>query len=145
MTISTNRPLEAASDRNTPHDCCRLLFQAGRACSYTNGGYTVSLGSHISHSRSDADERKESSTCRELKSIFLVIKSLKHLLESKKVKVFTVNQSTARIVQSRSAKLQLQMMAAWIFTTYVFSINIYRMSMDRSRGERLRRQNQEIY
>ena len=87
------------------------------------GSYTVSLGTHIAHGHWDTRDNQQSSTSRELKAIFLVIQSFTHLLNSKKVKVFTDNQNTMRIATSGSAKLDLQAIAVKLYH-YCISHNI---------------------
>jgi hypothetical protein len=83
------------------------------------GGYTVTLGTHVAHGLWDPQDRLQSFTYRELKAILLVIQSLQHILEHKKVKVFTDNQSTTRIVCSGSTKPVLQDIAVQLYNVCV--------------------------
>ena len=57
------------------------------------------------------EDRNQSSTFKELKAIYLVMQSFHKFLSAKKVKVFTDNQSTARIVCAGSTKPHLQAIA----------------------------------
>ena len=61
------------------------------------------------------DDLGQSSTFRELKAIYYVLLSFVEHLKHKRVKIFTDNQSAARIVSVGSSKVHLQSVALSIF------------------------------
>ena len=61
------------------------------------------------------DDLGQSSTFRELKAIYYVLLSFIEHLKHKRVKIFTDNQSAARIVSVGSSKVHLQSVALSIF------------------------------
>ncbi|XP_067648622.1 uncharacterized protein [Haliotis asinina] len=79
------------------------------------GGYCVEVGQAISHGQWSALEASRSSTWRELKAVFLVMKSFVSILESHKVKLLTDNQNVESIVSKGSMKADLQALALDIF------------------------------
>ena len=92
------------------------------------GGYIVELGPDVAHGQWSELESKQSSTWRELKAIYLVLKSFAKKLEGHTVKWFTDNQGAMYIVKSGSRKEHLQEGALAIFEL-CFSHNI-KLEMD---------------
>ena len=86
---------------------------SGTAAGY--GGYTVSLGAHIARGHWGPRDSQQRSTYRELKAIYLVIESFTDMLTSKKVKVFTDNQNTARTTIYGTAKLDLHAITVQLY------------------------------
>ena len=79
------------------------------------GGYVVELGPDVAHGQWSETESKQSSTWRELKAIYLVLKSYAKKLEGHIVKWLTDNQGTMCIVRAGSRKEHLQDGALVIF------------------------------
>ena len=79
------------------------------------GGYSVEVGPHIAHGPWSVHEAKLSSTWRELKAVFQVLRSLAPKLSGHIVKWFSDNQNVTRIVHSGSRKQHLQDGAMAIF------------------------------
>ena len=67
------------------------------------GGFSASLDSVMARSK----DLGQSSTYRELKAIYYVLMSYEEQLRQKRVKVFTENQGSARIVSVGSSKVHL--------------------------------------
>ena len=82
---------------------------------YAFGGFQVKLNDHPVSGMFSPFERVQSSTFRELKAIFYVIKAHVLSLRHKKVKVFTDNENASRIVSFGSSKQHLQSVAVDIF------------------------------
>ena len=79
------------------------------------GGYSVEVGPNIAHGPWSVHEAKLSSTWRELKAVFQVLRSLAPKLSGHIVKWFSDNQNVTRIVHSGSRKQHLQDGAMAIF------------------------------
>ena len=79
------------------------------------GGYVVELGPDVAHGQWSETESKQSSTWRELKAIYLVLKSYAKKLEGHIVKWLTDNQGTMCIVRAGTRKEHLQDGALVIF------------------------------
>jgi hypothetical protein len=99
------------------------------------GAYTVGLDETFFHQMWSPDERKRSSTWREMKAIELALLSFKKKLINKSVKWFTDNQSCVHILQSGSMKPDLQEIAYDIFLfcrKHNTSINIQWVPRDKN-------------
>ena len=81
------------------------------------GGYTVEHGCHIAHGVWLPEERRESSTWRELRAVRLVLESLVSKLQNERVRWFTDSQNVARILAVGSRKPNLQTEVLAIFAT----------------------------
>ena len=79
------------------------------------GGYVVELGPEVAHGQWTEVESQQSSTWRELKAIYLVLKSFANKLEGHTVKWLTDNQGAMYIIRSGSRKEHLQDGAMAIF------------------------------
>lgn len=79
------------------------------------GGFSASLDGTVASGLFTIDDLSQSSTFRELKAIFCVLLSFVEHLKHRRVKIFTVNQSAARIVSVGSSKVHLQSVALSIF------------------------------
>ena len=76
-----------------------------------------------------------SSTFRELKAVFYVLKSYAETLRHQRVKVFVDNMGASRILMVGSSKPHLQEIAVDIFSFYLnFDISVVPVAA--SRGER---------
>ena len=85
------------------------------ASDYAFGGYRIKLNDQPVSGMFSHFESQQSSTFRELKAIFYVIKAHVSSLRHKKVKVFTDNENASRIVSVGSPKQHLQGLALDIF------------------------------
>ena len=79
------------------------------------GGYLSSQEVAAASGMWTAEDACQSSTFRELKAIYFVLLSYIDRLKSRRVKIFTDNQSAARIVAIGSSKQHLQSLALSIF------------------------------
>ena len=71
------------------------------------GGYSVEVGPQVAQGLWSAHKAKLSSTWRELKAVYAVLRSLAPSLKGRTVKWFTDNQNVTRIVQAGSRKQHL--------------------------------------
>lgn len=95
------------------------------ASDFAFGGYSVKLGDQPVTGMFSSFESIQSSTYRELKAIYYVLKAHAVSLSHKKVKIFTDNQNASRIVLAGSRKQHLQSIAVDIFALCVrFDIQI---------------------
>ena len=85
------------------------------ASDYAFGGYRIKLNDQPVSGMFSHFESQQSSTFRELKAIFYVIKAHVASLRHKKVNVFTDNENASRIVSVGSPKQHLQCLALDIF------------------------------
>ncbi|CAH3035005.1 unnamed protein product [Porites lobata] len=74
------------------------------------------------------DDLGQSSTFRELKAIYYVLLSFVEHLKHKRVKIFTDNQSAARIVSVGSSKVHLQSLALSIFRFVFHTVLLWKLS-----------------
>ncbi|XP_071160888.1 uncharacterized protein [Mytilus edulis] len=81
------------------------------------GAYTVESNEKIFHCMLNENEKKLSSTWRELRAIQLSLNSFEHDLKCKIVKWHTDNQNCVNIINKGSTKLHLQHLAYDIFRT----------------------------
>ena len=88
-----------------------------------NGGYCVQTGNSASHGIWEENERKQSSTWRELVAVERVLCLLLPFLEGQNVKWFTDNTSVVSIVRKGSINRNLQEIALKILK-FVLKINI---------------------
>jgi len=80
------------------------------------GGASASLDNTVASDMSTIDDLGRSSTFRELKAIYYVLLSFVQHLRHKRVKIFTDNQTAARIVSVGSSNVvRLQSVAVSIF------------------------------
>ena len=79
------------------------------------GGYSVEVGPNVAQGCWSEHESKLSSTWRELKAVYQVLRSLAPKLSGHTVKWFSDNQNVTRIVHTGSRKLHLQDGAMAIF------------------------------
>ena len=93
------------------------------ASSYARGALIQGTEQFISHTMFTDQERSLSSTHRELITIYYSLQAFEDKLFDVRVKWFTDNQATARIVDVGSMKLQLHHLAYKIFS-YCFQHNI---------------------
>ena len=91
----------------------RIAFSDASNSGY--GGYVVELGPHFTNGLWSDEEAKLSSTWRELKAVYLVLKGFSAQLEGHTVKWYTDNQNVVRIVEAGSRKPHLQDGAISIF------------------------------
>ena len=89
--------------------CSKIIYSDASSKGF--GGYLVDTDDHVSHGQWSADERKFSSSWRELKAVELVLKSHVSKLQHARVKWFTDNQAVARIVDQGSMKQDLHVIA----------------------------------
>ena len=76
------------------------------------------------------DDLGQSSTFRELRAIYYVLLSFVEHLKHKRVKIFTDNQSAARIVSVGSSKVHLQSVALKHFSFLFFTRYCFGSSVD---------------
>ena len=69
---------------------------------------------------------RQSSTFRELKAIYFVLLSYVAQLKQKRVKTFTDNEGTARIVAIGSSKINLQALAIDILISVLLTASIWK-------------------
>ncbi|KAK3086407.1 hypothetical protein FSP39_017996 [Pinctada imbricata] len=81
------------------------------ASSYAAAGFTLERNTKIVHYMWKDDEKNKSSTWRELKTIFLVLKGLGSDLSGKLVKIYTDNQNVVRIACKGSMKMELHQLS----------------------------------
>ena len=99
-----------------PFDSSTVAFSdASDASDAAFGGFSASLDGTVASSMFTIDDLGQSSTFRELKAIYYVLLSFVEHLKHKRVKIFTDNQSAARIVSVGSSKVHLQSVALSIF------------------------------
>ena len=79
------------------------------------GGFSASLDGTVVSGMWEPEDIGRSSTFRELKAIYFVLLSYVAQLKHKRVKIFTDNQGSARIVAIGSSKANLQALAMDIF------------------------------
>lgn len=91
----------------------RIVYSDASSTGY--GGYAVEVGPEFVQGQWSADELVLSSTWRELKAVYNVLKSLAPKLMGHAVKWFSDNQAVVRIVQVGSRKQHLQEGALSIF------------------------------
>ena len=72
------------------------------------GGYTIEVGPQISHGAWSEHEAQWSSTWRELKAVYEVLRSLAPTLRGHTIKWFSDNQNVTRIVHTGSRRQHLQ-------------------------------------
>ena len=87
------------------------------------GGFSASLDGTVASGMFTIDDLGQSYTFRQLKAIYYVLLSFVEHLKHKRVKIFTDNQSAARIVSVGSSKVHLQSVALSIFH-FCFSYGI---------------------
>ncbi|CAH3032378.1 unnamed protein product [Porites lobata] len=80
------------------------------------GGYLATLGGEPVRGMFSPADADSSSTYRELKAVFYVLKSYAVSLKHQRVKVFVDNMGTSRILMVGSSKLHLQQIAVDIFS-----------------------------
>ena len=80
------------------------------------GGFTVEHGCHVAHGAWSAEEMSQSSTCRELRAVRMVLESLIPKLKNERVRWFSDNQNVVRIMEVGSKKPQLQEEALAVFS-----------------------------
>ena len=85
------------------------------ASGFAFGGFSASLDGAVVSAMWTAEDIGQSSTFRELKAIYYVLLSYADQLKCKRVRVYTDNQSAARIVSVGSSKVHLQTLALDIF------------------------------
>ena len=96
-----------------PFDSSTVVFPDAGDAAF--GGFSASLDGTVGRGLFTTDDLGQSSTFRELKAIYYVLLSLIEHLKHKRVKIFTDNQSAARIVSVGSSKVHLQSVALSIF------------------------------
>ena len=101
--------------------CTRVAYSDASDSGY--GGYVVELGPEVSHGQWSQAESQLSSTWRELRAVYLVLKSFAQKLSGHTVTCLTDNQGAVFIIRSGSKKEHLQDGALAIFEL-CFSHNI---------------------
>ena len=96
-----------------PPDSSTVVFSDASDAAF--GGFSASLDGTVASGMFTIDDLGGSSTFRELKAIYYVLLSFLEHLKHKRVKIFTDNQSAARIVSVGSSKVHLQSVALSIF------------------------------
>ena len=86
------------------------------ASDFAFGGYLATLGGEPVRGMFSPADVDSSSTYRELKAVFYVLKSYAVSLKHQRVKVFVDNMGASRILMVRSSKLHLQQIAVDIFS-----------------------------
>ena len=89
------------------------------ASDYAFGGFQIRLNDQPVSGMFTPSESRKNSTFREFKAIYNVIKAPVVSLRHKKVKVFTDNKNTSRIVSTGSPKQHLQSLAIDIFQLFL--------------------------
>lgn len=96
------------------------------ASSYAGGGYVDNFDNLICHFTWNFEESLGSSTFRELKTVFNVLKSFRNYLENQNVRLFTDNTNVVSILRKGSMNEDLNILA---LNTYElcksYSINIF--------------------
>ena len=100
---SIRRPLESST----------VVFSDASDTAF--GGFSASLDGTVASGMFTTDDLGQSSTFRELKAIYYVLLSFVEHLKHKRVRIFTDNQSAARLVSVGSSKVHLQSVALSIF------------------------------
>ena len=96
-----------------PPDSSTVVFSDASDAAF--GGFSASLDGTVASGMFTTDDLGQSSTFRELKAIYYVLLSFVEHLKHKRLKIFTDNQSAARIVSVGSSKVLLQSVALSIF------------------------------
>ena len=78
-------------------------------------GAIVSLDNNIAHKNWSPSEKTQSSTWRELETIWFALNSFNCLLQNSRVKLFTDSQTAAKIMEVGSMKTDLQSIVIQIF------------------------------
>ena len=86
------------------------------ASDFAFGGYLATLGGEPVRGMFSPADVDLSSTYRELKAVFYVLKSYADSLKHQRVKVFVDNMGASRILMVGSSKLHLQQIAVDIFS-----------------------------
>lgn len=86
------------------------------ASDFAFGGYLATLGGEPVRGMFSLADVHSSSTYRELKAVFYVLKSYADSLKHQRVKVFVDNMGASRILMVGSSKLHLQQIAVDIFS-----------------------------
>ena len=84
-----------------PPDSSTVVFSDASDAAF--GGFSASLDGTVASGMFTTDDLGQSSTFRELKAIYYVLLSFVEHLKHKRVKIFTDNQSTAKIVSVGSS------------------------------------------
>ena len=89
-------------------ECSKIVYSDASRTGY--GGYVVSIANSNteSHGMWDQIDSNKSSAWRELKAVYLIMKSISHELSNSRVKWFTDNQSVEIIAVKGSMKPDLQ-------------------------------------
>ena len=96
-----------------PVDSSTVVFSDSSDAAF--GGFSASLDGTVASGMFTTDDLGQSSTFREVKVIYYVLLSFVDHLKHNRVKIFTDNQSAARIVAVGSSKVHLQSVAKSIF------------------------------
>ena len=96
-----------------PLDSSTVVFSDASNAAF--GGFSSSLDGTVASGMFTIDDLGQSSTFRKLKAIYSVLLSFVENLKHKRVKIFTDNQSAARIVSVGSSKVHLQSVALSTF------------------------------
>ena len=100
------------------------------------GGYSVEVGPQVAQGLWSGHEAKLSSTWRELKAVYEVLRSLAPALKGHTVKWFTDNQNVTRIVQAGSRRQHLQEGAMAIYEAcFCYGIKLEMQWIPRSKNE----------
>ena len=114
------------SIRPSPLDSSTLVFSDASDAAF--GGFSASLGGTVASGMFTIDDLGQSSTFRELKAIYYVLLSFFEHLKHKRGKIFTDNQSAARIVSVGSSKVHLQSVALSIFVFVFHTVLLWKLS-----------------
>ena len=93
----------------------RVVYADASGTGY--GGFTAEHSCHIAHGVFSEEEAAQSSTWRELHAVRMVLGSLAHLLQNKRVRWFSDNQNVVRIIDTGSRNPKLQKEALEIYST----------------------------
>jgi ribonuclease HI len=86
------------------------------ASGFAGAGYSVKTNNSLVHYMWTLEQRRQSSTWRELKAVEITVMSLKEIMCNRLVKLYTDNQNVVKIVNKGSMKKELQNLSLSIFS-----------------------------